>query len=90
MFDTTINLGVLIQTIGLIGSFIYFIWSIKSKLDIMDHQHSTMIEDVKLIKMELNKITSVIIEQAKQSTRLDHLEDRVIELINKFTEIIKK
>lgn len=80
MLDTTINLGTLLQTIGLISTFIYFIWAMKTELKVLETKQNIIVEDVKDMKLELGKLTEVTIEQAKQNTRLDFLEARIQEL----------
>lgn len=80
MFDATINLGTLIQIISYIAAFIYFIWTIKTRLEVMDAKQAVISEDMKDMKMELGKLIQVTVEQARHSARLDYLESRIAEL----------
>jgi hypothetical protein len=83
MFDLTISLGTIIQTVALVGSAAYFIWGLKTKLEIMEVSNTAMSDDINSMKLELQKLTDVVIEQAKQNQRLAHIEERIQELHNK-------
>lgn len=89
MFDATINLGTLIQTLSIISGFIYFIWTIKTELKVVDAKQGALIEDMKEMKSELGKLTEVTIEQAKQTARLDFMDSRLIEQGNRVTALEK-
>lgn len=83
MFDATINLGTVIQIISYVAAFMYFIWTIKTRLEVMDAKQATISEDMKDMKMELGRLTQVTIEQARHSARLDYLEAMLAEHIRK-------
>lgn len=90
MFDATINLGTLIQTIAIISGFVYFIWTIKVELKVVDAKQRTLIDDMKDMKIELGKLTEVTIEQVKQTARLDYMDTRLIENTNRVSALEKK
>ena len=83
VFDTTINLGTLLQTIAMVGSFVYFLWRLSVKLEIIDTKQVNTIHKINDIEKELEKITLVIIEQARQNARLDNFDVRLQELSNR-------
>lgn len=83
MFDLTISLGTVLQTITIVGSAAYFIWSIKTRLEVMDTKQVTMVEKISKIEIELDRLTDVVIVQAKQDQRINNLEERLQELSNR-------
>ena len=83
VFDTTINLGTLLQTIAMVGSFVYFLWRLSVKLEIIDTKQVNTIHKINDIEKELEKITLVIIEQARQNARLDNFDVRLQEMSNR-------
>lgn len=80
MFDATINLGTLIQTFAFVTGGLYFIWSLKTKLEVMDAKQVTVVEKMDKLEIEISKLTEVTIEQAKQTARIDNVEHRLQEL----------
>jgi len=90
MFDTTISLGTVLQTIALLGSAAYFIWSLRTSLAVMDTKQATALEKIIKIETELDKLTEVIIEQAKHSQRLDNFETRMQEFSSKIYNGVSK
>lgn len=90
MFDLTINLGSLISTASFIGSGAYFIWSMRTRLEVMDTRQATVVEKISKIETELQKLTEVIIEQAKQTQRLDSFEARLQEVYSKTFSVTRR
>ena len=82
-FDTTISLGTLLQTIAMLGGALYFLWRLQLRLEVIDTKQISTIQKIDSIEKELEKITLVVIEQARQNTRLDNFEARVQELSNR-------
>ena len=83
MFDITINLGELLQIASMLGVGILIIWKLQIRLEVIDAKQINTIEKINGIEKELEKLTYVIIEQAKQNARLDHFESRIQELSNR-------
>lgn len=83
MFDATISLGTVLQTVTIIGSALIFIWKLHTKLEIMDTKQTAVVAKIDTIEKELEKLTTVTIEQAKQTQRLDNFESRLQEISNR-------
>lgn len=73
VFDATISLGTLIQTIVIVGGGIAVFWQMKGKVDNM----ATEIVDIKTDLKELNK---VIVKMAVADNRLNNLEEDIRDL----------
>jgi len=73
MFDMTISLGAVLQTVAMLGGIAIFIWRLQIRLEIVDTKQAVAIEKISKIELELDKLTAVTIEQAKQNTRIDHV-----------------
>jgi len=83
MFDMTISLGAVLQTVAMLGGIAIFIWRLQIRLEIVDTKQAVAIEKISKIELELDKLTAVTIEQAKQNTRIDHVESRLQEVSNR-------
>lgn len=76
MFDATISLGSILQIISFCGTVAYFIFKLQWRLDRVD-------EKLQKIDREQEKITSIIVDLAKQDQRLTHVEERLQEISNR-------
>lgn len=80
MFNPTIDIGTIINTIGVVGSVAFFVWRMQARLDVVDVRLATIVEKNDKFEKELNKLTDVVVEQAKQTQRLDTFDDRLKEV----------
>ena len=83
MLDLTISLGTVLQTITIVGSAAVFIWRLQIRLEVMDAKQATIVEKIGKIESELDKLTDVVVTQAKHDQRMDNLEGRFQELSNR-------
>lgn len=85
MFNPTIDIGTIVQTISVVGSVAFFVWRMQARLDVMDVRLATIVEKNDKFEREIARLTEVVVEQAKQSQRLDTFDDRLkeVELTNK-------
>lgn len=83
MFDATINIGTIIQTIGIVGSVAFFVWKMHARLLVMDVKLTAVVEHNDRIDIELHKLRDVVITLAQQGERLNHFEKRIAALENK-------
>lgn len=77
MFDATINISTLIQTVGIVGSVAFFVWKMHARLDVMDVKLTAVVGQTDKLDQELSKLTEVTIALAKQEQRLDSFEQRL-------------
>ena len=91
MFDATINLGTVLQTFAILGSAAYFIWSLRARLDILDQKLEMTVEKVDKVEAKMEKLSEVVITQAKHDERLNNFDVRLQEMSNRvFTELKKR
>lgn len=100
MFDTTINMGNLIQIVVMIIGGIVFLLRMERKVIILterleniyrerDDQHKSNIVKFNEIEDQLKKLIDVIVELARLNERMAAIDGRVQELSNRLIESIK-
>lgn len=70
MIDLTVNLGTILQTFAIIGSAALFIIRMQSRMLLMENE-------VKGLRTQIEKLSEVTIDLAKQDQRLLHLEGQM-------------
>lgn len=73
VFDATISLGTLVQTVVIVGGGIAVFWQMKGKVDNMA---SEMVD----IKTDLKELNKVIVKMAVADNRLNNLEEDIRDL----------
>src|SRR5690348_15279142 len=94
VFDGTINLGHILNTLVMLAGGLYFVWELKSKLVLliqetnMRHENnkqefSNLKNDNIAVNNQLAKLAETTIELAKQEIRMNNIDNRILELSNR-------
>lgn len=70
MIDLTVNLGTILQTLAIIGSAAIFILRMQTKMLVVENK-------VEILGKQIEKLSEVTIDLAKQDQRLLHLEGQM-------------
>lgn len=90
MFDLTISLGNLLTIVAFLGGGMGFAYSIKSDTKITDLKYTMIAASIDDFKVEMKKLTEVVVQQALQSKRMDYLEERQTNQGQRLDEAIKR
>lgn len=90
VFDGTINLGSIISTLLFIGTGLYFVWGMQTKLLILiqesNTRHLTNTQKFEEIKDQLKLLADTTLQLAKQEMRMNTIDDRLQELSNRIAK----
>jgi hypothetical protein len=79
MFDLSISLGNLLTVGAFIIGGIAFAYSIKSDTKIFQMRFSMIDTQMEDFKDEIKKLVEIVIEQTRQSGRIDRVEERQLQ-----------
>lgn len=73
-------ISLIIQTIAILGTLAAFLGKLLIKLELMIQQHKQFRDEVNVIKTKVDELSRVVVDIARQDTRIINLEARVHEL----------
>lgn len=90
MFDLTINLGLVLQTMAIAGGGIYFLIQMKHELHILKHVQQAIDSRLTRIDMTIANLSNSAVEIARQDERLSAMDIRLQELSNRISSCESK
>lgn len=78
--DLTVRLGDLLTMIGLFAGGLYVVNMQRADLRVLSQRVGSVESSIGLMSDKLNGITVILVEQAKQHQRIQHVEDQLREL----------
>ncbi len=90
MFDTTINIGALLQIAAMLGGGLYFLWKIQTQLEILNNTQMSFSKKIEKIDRELEELAKVTIEIARQDERMNAQDIRLQELSIRLESHLKR
>lgn len=88
MFDATITLGTVLQIIAMVASIGYFVWKLQIQLEVLSAQHRTFAQRIDTVDTKLDKLSTVVIDIARQEERMDAQDKRIQELTSRIAETL--
>lgn len=80
MFDFTINLSIVFQTIVTLATIAFFILKIHTDLKLLVQSHNAQNTKINNIETRIDKLSGLVVDLARQDQRLNNLESRITEL----------
>jgi len=79
MFDLTISLGNILTVVAFLLGGIAFAYSVKSDTKILEVRFTMIDAQIEDFKEEIKKLAEIVVEQTRQSGRIDRVEDRQLQ-----------
>lgn len=89
MLEMTINLGTVLEIIAMVGSIAYFVYSMKTELAVLANSHRLSISRLDSVDSKLEKLSTVIVDLARQEERMNAQDTRINEISNRVVETLK-
>lgn len=90
MFDLTINIGNILQTLAMMVAVGAFIIRLQQRLHLdlrlLLQSHNQQKEDIIKIKSQIEQLNKLVVDLARQDQRLTNVETRMQELSNRLFE----
>jgi hypothetical protein len=83
MFDLTINLGMILQTLAIVAGGIFFLWEMKLQLNLLKQNQNQIDIKLEAISLKVNELGQAAIQIARQDERLNAQDLRIQELSNR-------
>lgn len=94
LFDGTINLGTIIQSVVIIIGGFYFLWNLKSELKLLIQEtnirHDNNLKEFENINKKLEGLSQATIEIARQDERMTSQDIRLNNLAVRLDEYLSK
>jgi prefoldin subunit 5 len=79
-FDTKVGIGTIIEVIAFGGGGIWFVWTMKTAIELLTQSLKTVIGRLDKVDEEIDKLKEVVVTLAKQEERLAAQDKRAQEL----------
>lgn len=89
MFDFTINLGIILQTVATLAVIAGYVTKIHFDLKLLIQSHLLQGNKITNIEARLEEINKIVVEIARQDQRLNNLETRLQEVSNRVYNALK-
>lgn len=89
-FDFTVNIGNLLTITTFVGSFIYFIFKVGSRVDVVSGDVNDLKDNTKAMGQELKKLTEVLIVQGRQDERITAMDQRMVNQGKRLDDTIRR
>ena len=89
MFDNTVTMGNLLQILAMMLGGLYFVWVMEKKISILTVTQTNLTERLTKIDVELQQLTKIAIDIARQDERMSSQDTRMQELSNRVEDISK-
>lgn len=89
MFDSTITMGNILQIVAMLLGGLYFVWVMDKRIAILNMTQATFTERLTKIDVELQQLTKITVDIARQDERMTAQDTRVQELSNRVEDLSK-
>jgi len=88
MFDTTINMGTILQILTMIIGGGYFLWQMKAELAVVHSHQSAFSKALEKMDQEITILSNATVDIARQDERMNAQDSRLQELSNRLDLVI--
>lgn len=88
--DLTVNVANLIAMFGAIGGFIYFVFKIGNRVDVVAKDVGDLRGDTQMMRQELKKLTEVLIVQGRQDERITAMDQRMVNQGKRLDDTVRR
>lgn len=87
MLDATVSLGNLLQIIAMLGGGLYFLYSMKGELAVINNVQQNFKDQLNVMNEELKVLSKITIEIARQDERMNAQDIRLTTLSVRIDEV---
>lgn len=89
MFDNTITMGNVLQIVAMMLCGLYFVWVMEKKISLLALTQTNLAERLSKIDIELQQLTKITVDIARQDERMTAQDTRIQELSNRVEDVYK-
>lgn len=82
--------GIALNVLSLIGGGLYALAKVDSRLEVLSNAHVSFVQRLDKVDTKLNGLNDVVIQIAKQESRMDAIDQRMQALSDRITECVMK
>lgn len=83
-------IGIALNVLSLIGGGLYALAKVDSRLEVLSNAHVSFVQRLDKVDTKLNGLNDVVIQIAKQESRLDAVDQRMQALSDRISECVSK
>lgn len=89
MFDNTVTMGNVLQIVAMMLGGLYFVWIMEKKISLLALTQTNLTERLSKIDVELQQLTKITVDIARQDERMTAQDTRIQELSNRVEDVYK-
>ena len=89
MFDNTVTMGNVLQIVAMMLGGLYFVWVMEKKISILAITQTALTDRLTKIDVELQQLTKITVDIARQDERMTAQDTRIQELSNRVEDVYK-